>query len=92
MRICFLDFLRPNNALNFIFLLPVFAYFSQVTVVKMQLVWNKAILRRVSTFILLKLVFLDDFLIEELFSGWTFFLNPHRTILRAFLLSKPREK
>ena len=54
MGIRFFDFLGPNNALNLLLLLPDFAYFSQVTVVKMHLIWNKAILRRVSTFILLK--------------------------------------
>ena len=34
MGICLFDFLRPNNTLNLTLLLPVFAYFSQVTVAK----------------------------------------------------------
>ena len=65
MGICFFDFLGPNNALTFILLLPAFAYFSQTTVVKMHLIWNKAILKRMATFFLLKSVFLDDFLTEK---------------------------
>ena len=64
MVIPFFDFLGPNNALDFILLLPVLAYFSQNTVVKVYLIWNKAILKRVSTFSLLKKVFHDDFLTE----------------------------
>ena len=92
MGICFFDFLGPNNALTFILLLPVFAYFSQATVVNVHLIWNEAILRRVSTFFLLRSVFLDDVLTEKWFLGWTLFLNQLWSILSTFSLSKPSKK
>ena len=80
--------MEPNNAFDFIVLLPGFAYFSQVTIVKMHQFWNWSILGRVSTFLLLKYVFLNDFLTTKSFSGWTLFLNPLQKFLKNQKLSQ----
>ena len=50
--------------------------------------WNCSILGRVSTFLLLKYVFLNDLLTTKSFSGWTLFLNPLQKFLKNQKLSQ----
>ena len=59
-----------------------------LTIVKIHQFWNCSILRRVSTFLLLKYVFLNDFLTTKSFSGWTLFLNPLKKFLKNQKLSQ----